>query len=171
MECAEVFSRLSAWLDGELEPEEARRVEEHLARCESCRRQRVLLGATSRAVRALPPETVSDGFDARLRRRLTAETTARGQPPLRRRLPSLALGLAAVLVLAILATHRRSEAPRPHVGPVPNDWIVVQEPAVLDCRVGHSGRCRIDAPCATAEMCGAFPVAGLGPGTWPTQGR
>jgi anti-sigma factor RsiW len=153
MECTEVFGWLSAWLDGELEPEEARRVEEHLAGCGRCRRERALLAATSRAVRALPPETVAEGFDARLRRRLAAETAARSLH--RRRLPAFALGAAAVLALAILGVPRKSDTPRPPDSRLPAAWAArAPELAGFDCRAGSAGRCHVDAPCATAHSCG-----------------
>jgi anti-sigma factor RsiW len=174
MECTEASGWLSAWLDGELEPAEARRVEEHLAGCERCRRERALLAATSRAVRALPPETVSDGFDVRLRRRLATERTA--QRLLRARVPAFTLGAAAVLVLTVFAVSRRSDTPRPPVASIPFAWVArAPELPGFDCRVGSAERCRVDAPCATARSCGAFPVAGLvfaAPGTeLPTRSR
>lgn len=162
MECHEAVSRLSTGLEGELGPTDARRLEQHLAGCASCRRDQARLVATLRAVQALPPETVSAEFDARLRRRLAAETAGPRRRSLRRRLPVLALGAAAVLVIVTLGVPRRRDAPRPPDAQVPVAWATrAPERPGFDCRVGSAGRCHVDAACATARSCGAVDVAGL----------
>ena len=163
MECSETLGWLSAWLDGELEPKEAQELEAHVAGCGRCQRRRALLAATSQAIRALSPETVSLGFDGRLRHRLIAETTAAPRRVLRSRLPVLAAGAAALLVLLVLGTPRKTDAPRP---PEPSavGWAVRATPRpALDCRPDLAGRCRADGPCATAQGCGAWPIAALVP--------
>lgn len=52
---------LSAHLDGELTPEEVRRVEEHLAGCAPCRAELEALAAARSAVRGLPILEVPPG--------------------------------------------------------------------------------------------------------------
>lgn len=55
MNCSVVRSRLSRWLDGELEPEVNGRVEAHLGSCAACARRARELRAVSRLVAGLPP--------------------------------------------------------------------------------------------------------------------
>lgn len=49
--CFEVLERLSAYLDGELPPEEVARVEGHLAGCDACTRFGGEFGAVVKALR------------------------------------------------------------------------------------------------------------------------
>lgn len=64
-------ARLSPYLDGELEPGDRRRVEEHLHRCPECRRVLGTLRSTLEALltlRELPHASVAPGVIDRLRR-------------------------------------------------------------------------------------------------------
>lgn len=60
MECREIREIVSAYVDGEALPEEARRVEEHLGECAMCRaaekRMRSLGVAVARTEAAVPPD-------------------------------------------------------------------------------------------------------------------
>ncbi|MDH3238080.1 MAG: zf-HC2 domain-containing protein [Deltaproteobacteria bacterium] len=60
MECREIREIISAYVDGEALPEEARRVEEHLGGCAECRtaekRMRVLGVSVTRTEGAVPPD-------------------------------------------------------------------------------------------------------------------
>jgi anti-sigma factor RsiW len=60
MECREIREIISAYVDGEALPEEARRVEEHLGECAGCRaaekRMRALGVAVARTEAAVPPD-------------------------------------------------------------------------------------------------------------------
>jgi anti-sigma factor RsiW len=60
MECREIREIISAYVDGEALPEEARRVEEHLGECAECRadekRMRALGVAVARTEAAVPPD-------------------------------------------------------------------------------------------------------------------
>ena len=60
MECSEIREIISAYVDGEALPEEARRVEEHLGGCAECRtaekRMRVLGVSVTRTEGAVPPD-------------------------------------------------------------------------------------------------------------------
>ena len=78
--------RLSAYLDGELNPAEQTSIESHLADCASCRSERDAAGASRSLVRSLPvvepPPDVFDlpaeviEFPGRWRRRLVAAAAA-----------------------------------------------------------------------------------------------
>jgi len=60
MECREIREIISAYVDGEALPEEARRVEEHLGECAGCRaaekRMRALGVAVARTEGTVPPD-------------------------------------------------------------------------------------------------------------------
>jgi len=60
MECREIREIISAYVDGEALPEEARRVEEHLGECAECRaaekRMRTLGVAVARTEGMVPPD-------------------------------------------------------------------------------------------------------------------
>lgn len=156
--CAGVAVRLSAWIDGELNPSEAAGLREHLAVCLSCRRRHALLTTASRAVRSLPGEAVSAGFEDAFRRRLAATRTGAGRA--RGRSPGLvaAAALAALLVLAVLGPFpsRRvslpSEAPTTGSKAVPR-WLAT-------CGASTAVECQRDTPCASAAACGIVALRG-----------
>jgi anti-sigma factor RsiW len=52
-DCEWTEQRLGAWLDGELEPAEARRVMAHVERCAACERRRLLLNEAGARLREL----------------------------------------------------------------------------------------------------------------------
>src|SRR5262249_57085264 len=85
MSCT-VENDLTAYLDGELSPEAANRVQAHLADCEECRATERMLSFTVSSLRTLPSFEPSHG----LRRRVLAEVESlpasswagwRGLPP------------------------------------------------------------------------------------------
>jgi len=55
VECRSAFERLSAEIDGELSPAEAKRVRDHLQACESCARSRSVLVRTRQAFQSMAP--------------------------------------------------------------------------------------------------------------------
>lgn len=169
--CPQIEVRLSEWIDAELDAAAAAEVREHLAVCASCRRRHALLVAAGRAVRSLPGETVSAGFEQAFRQRLAATRTAAKGARARRRLAATA-GLAAAVALVILGTvawHRnspRGEAPAP-----------VAAQSQLDTPCASAAVCRVasfdrepsashaplavvppGAPCASAATCGVVSV-------------
>jgi len=162
--CADVAARLSAWIDGELDASTAAKVREHLAVCVSCQRRLALLAAASRAVRSLPEEAVSAGFEDAFRRRLAAAQTVAGRPRGRSPVLVAAAGLAALLVLAVLGSLALRRAPAPGAAPssvgVPR-WLAT-------CGAPTAGDCQRETPCASAASCGVLalheePSAGEAP--------
>ena len=55
--------RLSAWLDGELSPDERAEVEAHLAACEECAALLAEMGAVDELARELPVEAPAGYFE------------------------------------------------------------------------------------------------------------
>jgi hypothetical protein len=159
--CRDAVEKLSAHLDGELDPAESRSVEEHLSQCPECERKYVLLTATRRAVRRVALEAVSDRFDSEFRSRLAAEGGTRRAGTPRRRAISLFVGLAAAIALVVLTGRHDSQAPGTASGsrPLPIREGSRQVPGYL----GACAQCRLDAPCASAATCGlAMPAIDAG---------
>jgi anti-sigma factor RsiW len=153
--CADVAVRLSAWIDGELDASTAAGVREHLAVCVSCQRRHALLAAAGRAVRSLPEETVSAGFEDAFRRRLDAARTGAG----RRRGRSLALVAAAVLMLVVLKPLALRRTSSPVTAPTESSMGVPRWLAT--CAAPTAGDCQRDTPCASASACGVVALDGL----------
>jgi len=98
--CERIRPLLSAYLDGELEPEEHARVDIHLAGCQACANILKEWGALGREIRALPDLPLPEGTRARLetrRRRRAFPALAMS------RLASGLLSLAFVIALVALA--------------------------------------------------------------------
>jgi anti-sigma factor RsiW len=112
MSCTQPDTELQAWFDGELEPSQAQRVQQHVAECPACQRRlqcletlRAALQARTAAHRA--PADVHD----RLRRHLRAVEQRR------RRWGTTRVAMAAVALLSALASMYW--------------WLPRQEPAAL----------------------------------------
>jgi anti-sigma factor RsiW len=162
MSCGEAVDRLSAHLDAELEAGEAGALQDHLATCAACRRRLSVLATARQAAQVLPRESVSAGFEARLHRRLAAETAGSrmvaGDPALPRRPRSrwaaLAVAVGTVGVLFGLVVHGRREPPPPGTRPslaVPS----TPAPAAADCGLVSVGPgCQVERPCLDARTCG-----------------
>jgi hypothetical protein len=112
MRCSVVRSRLSSLLDGDLEPPEARKVSEHLARCIECERELSGLRLVSESLGQLPRVAAPVSIASEVRDRLEVESRGPGlallfRPAWRARplmLPSLvpaALLLAASVTIAL----------------------------------------------------------------------
>ncbi|MDQ7828689.1 MAG: zf-HC2 domain-containing protein [Armatimonadota bacterium] len=99
--------QLSAYLDRELTPEEARAVERHLDGCPACREELEALRQTRALLRALPERPLPEDFWPELRRTLQREAAprTRGLPAVRawldaiRARPAPALAVVAVVLL------------------------------------------------------------------------
>jgi len=80
MNCRKIKDLLSAYIDGQLNGAERRRVEQHLASCDDCSEELAMLRAAVAMVADLPEQELPDGFRAGLRARLAtaqAASTAR----------------------------------------------------------------------------------------------
>lgn len=89
----EWFDSLSAWYDGEVTRDDARRIEAHVATCEVCRRDAERLAMLSEHLRVTPIEGVAP------RVRIAVEVSVRGNP-LKRRWPWAVAAAAAVGLVA-----------------------------------------------------------------------
>lgn len=97
----EWFDSLSAWHDGEVTRDDARRIEAHLATCGACRRDAERLATLSEHLRVTPIE----GVTARVR--AAAEVSVRGNR-LKRRWPwAVAVAAAVALVASTLVVKQR----------------------------------------------------------------
>ncbi len=101
--CPEVRERLSAWLDGELAPDEAARVDRHLESCGACRRELAQLEALENALGALPAPALPPGLPERVAARL--------QRPRRHWWQSMALAASLVLGIVLGGTLARDFYP------------------------------------------------------------
>ena len=134
MTCARVRSRLSEWLDGELDPASARAVSSHLAECAACARRVEELQAISGLLAELPrlaaPEPVAPAVLDRLE--MEAETRrpalaflfrgfAAARPLM---LPSL-VPAALVLVSVLAGVLALDPGPLPEVHLAPGAWGAV----------------------------------------------
>jgi negative regulator of sigma E activity len=170
--------RLSAYLDGELSPEERVEVEVHLDACGECRAFLAQMEAVDDAARGLPieaPPRYFEGFPGRVRARIEAEASDRARSAASRarwRVPAWAWPAAAALVVAlvipfVLPPMQRSQRPpsqRPAATasppaaiatpslPVPKGPAPPGAPATLD-----ESRAETDRPAETAP-----PEAGRG---------
>ena len=163
MRCGDAVEKLSAHLDGELDPAESRLVEEHLSQCPGCERRYVLLTATRRAVRRVALETVSDRFDSEFCSRLATEGGARRRGTPRRLAIGLCVGLAAAIVFVVLTGRHDGQAPGTASGS--RQLLIRGGSRQVPDYLGPCAQCRLDAPCASAATCGpAMPAidAGLG---------
>ena len=102
MKCDEVRENLAACLDGEIEGASRRAVDEHLAVCAACSKERDALAATWRLLDLAQPPSVPAGFDERLLARVRTE----GRAPRGRilGLPLPAAAAAAAILVAVGAT-------------------------------------------------------------------
>jgi hypothetical protein len=118
--------RLSAYLDGELPPQERAAVEGHLAACSECAAFLAELAAVDEAAASLPveaPEGYFDSFPARVRSRLEAPKAAAA----RRRVPAWTWAAAAALLLAVV-TPLTVRHLRPAPGEAPSTAAVALPP-------------------------------------------
>lgn len=99
MDCTSAKRLISAFLDDELSGEKARRMEEHLAGCESCRNEMAALRVTTSTLDAWTEIEPSLGY-ADLRARI-GERHARWRFPLLRPVPRWAVGAALFFGLLV----------------------------------------------------------------------
>lgn len=114
--------QLSLYVDGELDAAERRRVEEHVARCEACRRTRDEFLAVRERVRADAPTPDRVAQQRALKDILTRPATPLWRRPIAVPAPVLA-GLVVALVIAAVAlvtTRPERGVPAPPVATEPS---------------------------------------------------
>lgn len=118
---------LALYVEGDLPPPEAGRLEDHLAECDSCRGFLRGLKATQDAVRALAAEPLPDEAFRAVRARVLAASSL---PPSHRRImPLWAWPAAAVLVAALALVSVRRERLASSHGPTEMAGLVSHPPA------------------------------------------
>ncbi len=119
MECRQVQTQLTAYLDGLLEERQRQAVAEHLARCETCAAEAQALQRVDRLLRAVEWEEPPAYLWQSIRSRIESEAQRRVVPFWRQlfTLPRLALGGA--IAAAVLAAVVFWRAPEPMVEEAP----------------------------------------------------
>lgn len=105
MKCAGFEPLLALYVGGDLPPDEARRVEAHLAECADCRAARGVLESTQAGLRSLAEETLDGVVYARIRAAVLGELRREQRPAWR--VWMLAVAAAVLVGLATLTLWRR----------------------------------------------------------------
>jgi hypothetical protein len=149
-----VSSRLAAYIDGELSPKQARRIETHLASCENCRQERELTRSGMRMLDNLPSLEAPDSIRKAIEGFPRAQTTHR-QSCLRWRLALVTLAILSVAGFAYWRLYQRASAWKliqihgipvvnatPVRGPTPigaGEWIETDSSASATMKIGEIG--------------------------------
>ena len=120
MDCSELISRFTDYLDGSASSEDLRVMEAHLAGCSSCRRYKAVLEHGSSLLRSLPRPELRDDFAPRLQHRLyhvqeersLSDHVASGAPAL------AVFGIAVLLAAVAWAPLMRGSAPVVELQPI-----------------------------------------------------
>jgi len=106
MKCKIVRRKLVAYLDGELRGRQRMLIEEHLSRCDKCKKEVDSLVKTSNFLKNWKSIESSEGFEANFWRRVSSEEKERYplSQPILRRLTRLALpaAIAACLTAGVI---------------------------------------------------------------------
>lgn len=122
-ECAEYWDLLSAYVDGECDPEDARLVELHIAECASCARDLAFLRETSAFLYSLPLAEPDPALREAILRSTTRRPSWREEAlralsaALSPRRIALTGAAATVCVIAVLAWRMAPPAWQLHAGP------------------------------------------------------
>jgi len=104
MKCEQVTSQLSAYMDGELPPQQAEEVRRHLAECPACAEEYRLLSQTWDILLADAAPEPSPGFTQRFWQKVRAQEQAAPRPArMLLRLLKWAPAMAAGFAVAFLA--------------------------------------------------------------------
>jgi hypothetical protein len=131
MTCNLVRTRLSEWIDGELEPASARKLEAHVAACAGCARRADQLREVGRLLGSLPQLASPEPMAAAVLDRVEIETRHPGLGFLYRGflatrpliLPSL-VPATLVLVAVLAGVIALDSGPLPEIQLAPGDWRV-----------------------------------------------
>ena len=154
MNCSELVARFTDYVDGVAPPEDLGAMEEHLARCDSCRRYKTVVEHGAELLRSLPAPELREDFEPRLQHRLyhvLEEREHLGAPT--SRTPALTvLGIAVLLTAVAWSPLLRTSAP------------VVELPPIVVDRAPQTFRIRPIAAQESALRLRAAPV--LDQGLW-----
>lgn len=147
MKCDDVRSKLTAYLDGELEDTRGSAVRGHLRGCDACRAMASDEAELRDGLRALPPLDPPNALWSGIQARLAAEEVADSERPGWRRAltrvaarwrpmaPQLALGTMAlaIAVLVLAVRYRDSRQPEPGTAPLAGNapTAPVQQPLAM----------------------------------------
>jgi anti-sigma factor RsiW len=132
VKCDDVRSKLTAYLDGELEDNRGSAVRGHLRGCDACRAMATDEAGLRDGLRSLPPLDPPNALWSGIQARLAAEEVADSERPAWRRAlarlgerwrpmaPQLALGTMAlaIAVLVLAVRYRDSRQPDPGTAPL-----------------------------------------------------
>ena len=147
MNCDDARTKLTAYLEGELEGDRGTAVRGHLRGCDACRKVAADEAALRDGLRALPPIDPPASLWAGVQAQLASEEVAESKRPAWRRwlahwavprqLGFAGAALAALVVLLVMKSHREDPAPAvsPPVAIAPVEIkpsVQVQPPPVID---------------------------------------
>lgn len=110
--CDAVRDDLSAYIDGMLSDEEAKRVEKHLAECEKCEEEYQFLASILQSAATMPTISISDHFHTELHNKLTAVAERKTIKIRKRPIWQLASGFVAAAAVIALSVVSFSSLPK-----------------------------------------------------------
>ncbi|MFC1718253.1 anti-sigma factor family protein [Candidatus Poribacteria bacterium] len=105
MVCRKYRRLFSAYLDGDLDTEQCRRFEGHLAECDHCAAEFAEFREVVALTTSLPPIQPSPDFDTSLQMKLTDSVDTSGARPLFSRRVVFAFGAVCLLLVAFLSVY------------------------------------------------------------------
>ncbi len=136
MNCARMEEWLIPYLDGRLNKNEWREMDEHLTACAACRRRADEFRAVAELLDELPVVEPSPAFDVRVRARVAAVPPQQSWLAWLTPAPRVAFAATLLLMLTVLTASRPTERPVPAVNPeaefrMINDLPVLEDYDVL----------------------------------------
>lgn len=130
MDCTTFVARFTDYLDGDLSPVDARAMEDHLGRCDSCQRYKNVVEHGRSVLVSLPVPELQEDFTFRLEHRLLHVADERGLPDeVASRAPAMAvLGVAVLLTVVAWSPLLIGGAPVVQLAPIVVDHAPVKLP-------------------------------------------
>jgi anti-sigma factor RsiW len=129
MNCSEFVAHFTDYVDGAAPPADVRAMEEHLGRCDSCRRYKTVVEHGAELLRSLPAPELREDFEPRLQHRLYHLREERLLPEAATsRTPALTVvGIALLLTAVAWSPLLRTSAPVVELPPI----VVDRAPSTL----------------------------------------